>query len=184
MKRVQTNKRIDFGDRAPSQPGFSLVELIVTMTAGAVVFALSINAVERTMKLSKDASARAEHQLTVARLGRQLRSDVHAANGFHSITENSTIRLEMVSDQSPTVTYKFTGSTVTRESTQKGATVISRETFRLADTYRVRLDVNPAEANRLDMAFVRLTPEGEKLEGHIVARPARLFPLQTLKKGQ
>lgn len=184
MKHVQTNKRIHFGDRAPSQPGFSLVELIVTMTAGAIVFGLSISAVERTMKLSKDASARAEHQLTVARLGRQLRSDVHAANGFHSITENSTIRLEMVSDQSPTVTYKITGSTVTRESTQKGSTIVSRETFRLADTCRVRMDVNPAEASRLDMAFVRLTPEGEMLEGHIVARPARLFPLQTLKKGQ
>ncbi len=184
MTSVQMEKQIRFGDRASPRLGFSLIELIVTMTAGAIVFGLSVSAVDRTMKLSQDASARAEHQLALARLGRQLRSDVHAADDFHSITENSTIRLEMKSEQSTTVTYKFNGSTVTRESTQKGTTAVSRETYRLAGTSRVRLDADPAAANRLELAIVRQTPEGDVLESRIVARAARLIPLQTLKKGQ
>ncbi len=62
------------------------------------LFGLSVSAVDRTMKLPKMPAPRAEHQLALDEARATIRSDVHAADDFHSITENSTIRLEMKSD--------------------------------------------------------------------------------------
>lgn len=161
---------------------FSLIELIVGMTAGAVVFALAISTIERTMQLSRDSSERAEHQLAVDHFGQLLRSDAHAANEFRLITQDSEVQLTLKGNSSPEIAYRFVDSTITRVTTSADSSKVHRENFRLASNCKVRVD--KVDAQRIELAIVRQTPEGELLDSRIAARLARLVSLQSIKKGE
>lgn len=86
--------------------GFSLVELVVSMTGGAAVFCLAIATIEHTMKLSNECSGRAEHQQTVARLGQQFRSDVHQVNEFRLEASNGVKLSTLVTYRQPSLTAR------------------------------------------------------------------------------
>ena len=161
------------------RPGMSLVELIVSMTGGAVVFCLAVGTLEQTMKLSKDGAARTEHQATLARLSQQFRNDVHASSEFQ-LTDQAIPELVLRRSQSPTVHYKVAGAIVTREELREGSNRAAREEYRLAESSSVSLAVDPD--NRLELKIMRRTADGDIPEGHVVARLNRLTSLQQLEK--
>ncbi len=150
---------------------FTLAELIVAMTTSAVLFMLAIGVVERVMKLSTDAGARAEHQASLARLGSQLRNDVHAAKEVDVTTDDSGLRLTLKDSQNQTILYTVSGAVVTRESDAEGSAAKVRETYRLAKASRVRIETE--EGQKVITTIARVTPEGEVLESRVAARVGR-----------
>lgn len=165
-----------------SRGGFTLMELVVGMTAGVIVFALAINTVEQTMKVSRDASAQSEHRLAVARFGQHLRSDAHSASAIESANQDSLVRLTLTGESLPKIVYTFDGSTITRESPSTTSTNVLRETYRLASNCKVRID--QADSERVSVSVLRQIPDGEMLDSRIAARAARWLPLQPFKKGE
>ncbi len=100
------------------------------------------------MKLSKDGQARTEHQTTVTRLCQQFRSDVHDAVEL-SFTDAGAqpAPLETNNGSVPVVRYRIDGSTLVREELAVGSDAVSRETFRLDKSCRVRFDATIPSAN-------------------------------------
>ena len=165
----------------PASPGFSLVELVVSMTGGAAIFCLAIGTVQQTLRLSKEGSARAEHQLAVARLGQQFRSDVHRLSEFRLVNDASP-EVTIKSENEAPVIYKVAGASVTREVIKTASSAVAREIYRLDSRCSVRFE--SADDQHMSLVIVRNSPDGEMLENRIVARTGRLFALQTVKKGQ
>lgn len=161
---------------------FSLVELVIGMTCGAIVFALAIRTVEQTMKLSNDSSARSQHQMTLARLQNHLRNDVHDASAAQLSKDDASPQLTLQYGAARSIRYNVEGSTVTRISSDDEANVIERETYRLAKECRVRFEAS--EKMRVKMSVTRQTLAGEMLESRLAARVNRLASLQNTQKGE
>jgi hypothetical protein len=149
------------------------------MTGSAAIFYLAIAIVERTMHLSKDGSARHDHQMALARLGQQFRYDAHQAKEAKLDDDARLITFSSANGNS--VTYKIDGTDVHRETAGREPGKTAREVYRLADDSVVRIETSkPAIAQ---LTVLRKTHEAERLECRVAAQTARLGSLQSPTKG-
>lgn len=105
--------------------GFTLVELLTTMTMGSSIMFLAIGLVHQSMTMSKLAKVRWEHDQSLARLAQQFRNDVHTAVEVTSISSES---LSLKLPDNTTVTYKFEAETLRWEKTSP-STEAAHDTF-------------------------------------------------------
>ncbi len=156
----------------------TLVDLVVGMTGSAIVFGLSVAAVEQTMRMSTQAKVQSDHQQTMARLGQQLRADIQAGASF--TVSADPVRLTIVRPDQGSINYVVSGATVNRESTGVGSQAATREVFRLARESSIRFAASDDQL--LEMFIVRNSPAGERLESHVATRANRLNSLKTFTK--
>ena len=95
---------------------FTLIEMMLTMTMGSALMILSIGLVHQALSLSKLGKVRGDHDLTVNRLARQFRSDIHSAA---SLKAASTESLELSMADGTSITYAVTAANVRRVQTMK-----------------------------------------------------------------
>lgn len=103
------------------QNGFTLVELLVSLTLGSVLLTLGLSLVHRTMRVDSAAKANAEVERVAGRLSQALRYDVHRASELQ-LPDNSapdrsnqqaSLKLTLQSGQ--VITYQRTELGLLRE---------------------------------------------------------------------
>ena len=92
--------------------GSTLVELVLSMSAGSAVMLLAISLVHQTMTLTETSRHRSDNNRTLDTLAQRFRRDVHLAAELNVIS-NDTITIKN-SDGSQ-VTYQARNQTVVRE---------------------------------------------------------------------
>jgi len=118
--------------------GFTLVELLLSMTVGSVLMALALGMVHRAMRVESTAHTHAGVERTATRLSRQFRHDIHQAESVFIGDQPagaSSLRL-MVPDKNP-ITYQVEKSRVRREQ-PLGDEQIHREFFSFPEGFAVR----------------------------------------------
>ena len=109
--------------------GSTLVELVLSMSAGSAVMLLAISLVHQTMTLTETSRHRSDNNRTLDQLAQRFRRDVHLAVELNVIS-NDTLTIKN-SDGSQ-VTYQARNQTVVRE--RKHASLENEnERFVLAD---------------------------------------------------
>lgn len=109
--------------------GVSLVELMVTMSACAVLLTLSLTLLHRMLHVQKRASAAQDIQRTLWRLESVFRSDIHAATAVieeENTPESVLVLLSLAQDQS--IEYRREAAVIERLLLTHGE-VTSRERF-------------------------------------------------------
>ena len=73
---------------------FTLVELMIMLSASSVLMALAVGLVHRSMSASSLAKARANHQRALVRLADQFRNDIHQGDAVDQLNaDRLTLRL-------------------------------------------------------------------------------------------
>ena len=146
--------------RTITRRAFTLVELVVVMSAGSVVMMLAIGSVHQAMALSAESRQRADHQRVAVRLASEFRQDVHrAVNASESLQR---VLLTM-SDQS-IVKYESKGNRVVRSVTRAEVTTY-QDIFELRESCQSSLETieNP------ERVVLVVSNELGKIERRIVA---------------
>jgi prepilin-type N-terminal cleavage/methylation domain-containing protein len=100
--------------------GFTLVEVLVTMSVGSTLMVLAIGLVHQTLTLSTVARQRDDHLRSLNRLARQFRDDVHHSTAC-TVTTPDQLQLEMPDES--VVTFRAESNRVTRmQPTSDGRT--------------------------------------------------------------
>lgn len=106
---------------------FTLVELIIALSASSVLMVLAIGLVHRSMSASSLAKGRADDQQTLVRLSNQFRKDVHASSAAE-LSDSNQLRLQR--PQGHSIDYAIDGSRCQREESLENGRR-HRETYRL-----------------------------------------------------
>ncbi len=111
--------------------GSTLIELVLSMSAGSVVMLLAISLVHQTMTLSERSRHRSDDNRVLDQLAQRFRSDVHLALNVDTDANASNALTIKVSDGS-TVTYVAKNCSVVRER-KNALSGNEQERFVLAD---------------------------------------------------
>ncbi len=120
--------------------GSTLVELMLSMSAGSVVMLLAISLVHQTMSVTEISKHRAEHNRTLDQLAQSFRSDVHLAAAAVGADANSlTLKY---SDDSVT-TYVVKDHAIHRQKTT-GPHGNEFERFKMGETSTASFQIIPS----------------------------------------
>jgi type II secretory pathway pseudopilin PulG len=115
----------------PGQRGITLVELLFTMSACAVLFSLSAVLLQRVMQTQLRARAVVDLQRTLLRFDEQVRADVHQARAAESDPDNlgapTFLRLQLAGEDA--VEYRRQNTSIERVLLM-AEEVKSREVFK------------------------------------------------------
>lgn len=89
----------------------SLVELMMSMTAGSSLMLVAIGLVHQTMTVSRQTTEQTDHDRSLARLAMQFRFDAHRASEATAESENE---LSLTWSDETKVTYQFADRHITR----------------------------------------------------------------------
>lgn len=123
--------------------GFTLTELLITMTAGGTLAILAVGMVHQTMHLTSATRREADEHRSVSRLANQFRQDVRMADQV-LIESASSMRLTI--PQHGEVTYVAETAACVRTHTEASTTAVagdrvSRETYRLQPDGQVSFEM-------------------------------------------
>lgn len=125
----------------PDRRGYTLVELMIVITAVAMLAVMGAVLIGLLMSATNRGTEAAVVQTTFSRLGRQWRSDVHAATSasVESVDARDGARVILQPAEGPAVTYTGLPGSVLRESGE--AANRSRQEYLLPEgTTRFALD--------------------------------------------
>jgi hypothetical protein len=103
----------------------TLVEMVMTMSAGTSLILLAIGLMHQTLTLSRQASGRADAQRSLARLAMLFRDDVHRARAV-AVENDDQLNLELADEGR--VLYRFVDHRLTREY-QRASGKVEHERF-------------------------------------------------------
>lgn len=126
--------------------GFTLIELIVFISVGSVIFFLSIQLIHLSMQISQKAKEQWQQDATLSRLSRDFRQDARQAIGFDL---SSKTQLSIDSRSGPSVEWRVEDGRVRRLIQQDQKTAI--EDYPLARDYIASLELEPT------LKIIRLT---------------------------
>ena len=98
--------------------GSTLVELMLSMTAGSTIMLLAISLVHQTMTLTEKSNFRSDHQRKLDLVGERFRRDVHLAESVSQtigVSVDDTALTLVLTDHSE-VSYSAIGNTIVRQS--------------------------------------------------------------------
>ena len=141
--------------RGYTQRGFTLVEMVVTISTASILLTLATGVVHRVMRFESVSRQRASVHRAAMRLSHDFRHDVHRANGFEisDPPEQPTMRLTL--PEGNDVTYQVTSQRVLREQ-QLEDQQVAREIYDFPTDYQVRFS---RSAPRLaEISIVHILP--------------------------
>jgi len=117
--------------------GFTLVEMLATISSASVLLVLATGVLHRTMRFDSTCRQRAQVHRVAVRLSHDFRHDVHRAESFQVsgvAEEPSSILLEL--PDGGNVTYQVTEQRVLREQ-PLASQQVARQTYDFPDDYKV-----------------------------------------------
>ncbi len=136
--------------------GISIIEVMVMMTAVAVMLGMCVIILQLAMKLETDGRGRFERATTLSRLARQFRADVHEARKAEILSPDPkqapVLRIEAGSGRSVDYQVKREGE-VARAETANG-NFVSRESFQIPQTGAVRMELREIDGRRFAVLVV------------------------------
>lgn len=118
--------------------GISLVELLLTMTACAVILTLSAELIHRMLHAQSRARAVQDGQRSAFRLERSFRNDVHQATRIQTTDAAKESLLVVQLPNSRTAEYRTSEAGIER-LLLNGESVVSREAFAFPDETQFRV---------------------------------------------
>lgn len=134
--------------RNPRQ-GFSLIELLVVMTAGSSIMLLAISLLQQSMRVSSDFQDRTDSNRVLNHLANQLRRDVWNA----SRAEQPTDELMILTHARTQVRYNTEPGSITRTETRNGE-MIRGEVFRLSPSVDFNVSISES-TERIEVLLTR-----------------------------
>ncbi|MCH7753248.1 MAG: prepilin-type N-terminal cleavage/methylation domain-containing protein [Planctomycetes bacterium] len=173
--------------RGNKQQGFTLVELMVTVSTASVLLMLATGVVHSTMRFESMSRQRASVHRAAVRLSHDFRHDIHRANGFR-ISDRAdkppTIRLML--PEGSEVTYQVTHQRVLREQrlgAQQVAQQVARETYDFPANYRVMFSQSEPRMAELTVEHhLQLVGIDPQTVVHVQAEVGRLLRLEKVKE--
>ena len=173
--------------RGNKRRGFTLVELMVTISSASVLLMLATGVVHSTMRFESMSRQRAEVHRAAVRLSHDFRHDVHRANGFRisdRADQPHTIRLTL--PEGSEVTYQVTRQRVLREqrlSTQQVAQQVARETYDFPANYQVMFSQSEPQMAELTVEHhLQLVGVDPQTVVHVQAEVGRLLRLAKVEE--
>ncbi len=169
--------------RGNRQRGFTLVEMIVTISTASVLLMLATGVVHSTMRFESMSRQRAEVHRAAVRLSHDFRHDVHRANGFRisdRADQPHTIRLTL--PEGSEVTYQVTRQRVLREQ-RLGAQQVARETYDFPANYQVMFSQSAPQMAELTVEHhLQLVGVDPQTVVHVQAEVGRLLRLAKVEE--
>ncbi|MCE5267325.1 MAG: hypothetical protein LLG00_05515 [Planctomycetaceae bacterium] len=143
--------------------GYSLIEMVVVMTSGAVLTGIAITLLCALLRAEGAGRASVERAASLDRLTDQFRRDVHAAATIanSSLTRTDTITLQLPTlsvataegtsnpfDPKRSVEYVIEGSAITRYE-RSAEVLVGQDRFELGQGYTASLATAPSNGNKL-----------------------------------
>jgi type II secretory pathway pseudopilin PulG len=119
--------------------GFTLIEVLVFISVGSIIFFLAIQLIHLSMLISRTANEQREHDAVLSRLARNFRRDMHHATAIELV---SATQLLTDTGRGQSVIWELDDQRV-RRSSQLGQQP-SIEDYRLGDHYQVKIEHEPA----------------------------------------
>jgi prepilin-type N-terminal cleavage/methylation domain-containing protein len=165
------------------QRGFTLVELIVTISTASVLLMLATGVVHSTMRFESMSRQRAEVHRAAVRLSHDFRHDVHRAAGFRisdRADQPPTIRL--ILPEGSEVTYQVTRQRVLREQ-RLSAPQVARETYDFPADYQVMFSQSEPQMAELTVEHhLQLVGVDPQTVVHVQAEVGRLLRLAKVEE--
>ena len=161
-----------------SQYGFTLVEMVVTISTASVLLAMATGVVHRMMRFESQSRQRADVHRTAVRLTNDFRKDVHQAHSIEIGDEAETPNLiRLMFPAGNEVTYLMVNHTVMREQLLDEHSVY-RETYEFPIRYQVRFsDRGPQLAGLAVVHNLQLIGIEPQTVVHVEAEVGRLLRL-------
>lgn len=122
--------------------GFSLMELVLVMSVGAVLMVVNVGWLHQSMKYASSIKQRQRHHQSLTRLAWALRDDVRSCDSM-SFDGDEQLLLDWIDGAQ--VRYAISDHSLIlekRKSTAANATVVGREVFKLAPGSTIRWDAS------------------------------------------
>lgn len=158
--------------------GVTIVEVMVLMTAVAVMLGMCVILLQLALRLETDARGRFERATVLNRLAETFRADVHAAPGVE--VENAEAEAEADAKQPPalrvestsgrSIEYRVKGAGEVARVVSEGDKVVHRETFQVPQTEAARLELRDLDGRRFAVLAIDKS-----------TRPNRIDPTRTLE---
>lgn len=167
-----------------NQRGFTLVEMLVSISAGSVLLVLATGVVHRTMRVESVVRENAAAERAALRLSRQFRHDIHQAKSvsLDGRQADQPVLQIVLSGQAP-VSYRVEHTGVLREQPHND-TQIYREHFSFPDNYTVKFNELPSPRRvaltlERDTGLVGVPP---RVELHVEAVISQFLQLRQPKE--
>ncbi len=155
-----------------SKTGHTLIELVVSMTAGGTLMALAMGLVHQSMTWSSIGNSRAAHDRECQRMVDQFRSDVHRSDQV----VNGESKFQLLRGDELSVIYKTEANKITRTEADEDDTV-RRESYTLADSYTASFDYSESK-NEASLS-IRFDTDSygyeSRIDRHAIAKLSRLL---------
>ncbi len=182
--RSTQDARIHAGRRQSSRRGFSLIHMVTVIGMMSILMTMSGVLIQSLLRSDQSVSRQAVLEMTLLKLSRQFRDDVHAANpkDLKEANPTPTDSLELKFPRLTRVTYHFKDETVIRESFT-GDQATGREVYRVPDCeVQFRSEANEGDQARflaldIDRSGLTMSPQQKSAMGKrkltVVAEPGR-----------
>lgn len=169
--------------RGNKQRGFTLVELMATVSTSSVLLMLATGVVHSTMRFESMSRQRAEVHRAAVRLSHDFRQDIHRANGFRiSDRADQPPTIHLTLPEGSEVTYQVTRQRVLREQ-RLGAQQVARETYDFPANYRVMFSQSEPRMAELTVEHhLQLVGVDPQTVVHVQAEVGRLLRLQKVEE--
>ncbi len=169
--------------RGNRQRGFTLVELIVTISTASVLLMLATGVVHSTMRFESMSRQRAEVHRAAVRLSHDFRHDVHRANGFRiSDRADQPPTIHLTLPEGSEVTYEVINQRVLREQ-RLDAQQVARETYDFPANYRVMFSQSEPRMTELTVEHhLQLVGVDPQTVVHVQAEVGRLLRLAKVEE--
>lgn len=122
--------------------GFTLVEMLVTMTVSSTLLVMAVGMIHQTMTLHSQGRLRGDRQRTALRLARQFRHDIQRCHQVALQQDGATMNLEIQQPQPVTVTYTIQDGQIVRDQPRADGQH-QREPFPLDPRDRAHFELLP-----------------------------------------
>jgi prepilin-type N-terminal cleavage/methylation domain-containing protein len=161
-----------------SRRGFTLIEVLIVVTAVSALLALCAVTIQLLFRLSSDSQSRLSAAMALERLARQFRADVHGSERARlggddkSPAQPPVLRLAM--DTGHEVTYSPRAESVVRTETRAGKPV-RREEFTFGRSRTARFELRDDAPRRWVVLVLGLGQERNRADS---PRPVEVLALQ------
>jgi len=167
--------------RTAHRRGFSIVEMLVAITVGAIVFGMIISVIHVMMSGQRQGEVRARQQLSISRLNRRFREDIARSDAVEIDKTGDSVRGLLLKQGETSVRWSATGSGIMRESASS-ASSSTRDLLWLGTGVRTVWEWKPEEhlavvTLRLPRGFVpdsapERSPQEERRDTLSILAPA------------